>query len=267
MGATPTLHLYIDDTGTRSLDYEQQIARHDGMDHFAFAGYLIDSEDTAIIDSQHSELCTDLSIDYPLHSTAIRCRNKNFHWLSKDKNRAGIFYKRLEDFILQSPVIGVGCVINREGYAKRYYEKYGTKKWKLCKSAYSILIERCAKYAFYNGKKLAVYIESSGKREDNLIKEYHREIYENGMPFDKGVSAKYKPMTAEEFKITLLKNPKFLKKDNPRIQLADLLAYPIAKGQFESNYKPYQDLIVREMLIDQMVEDCEVVGIKRYCFD
>ena len=61
--------------------------------------------------------------------------------------RAGIFYEDLYQLLRAAPVTGLACVIDRPGYNARYREKYGRQRWSLCKSAFTISVERAAKYA------------------------------------------------------------------------------------------------------------------------
>lgn len=271
MGATPTFHLYIDDTGTRCPDKRTEQPRKDGMDHFAFGGYIVPAEDATLIDEMHYTLMTEFGVTGPLHSTAIRGRKAAFSWLRDATNpQVASFYERLNQFVIDSPIIATACVVHRPGYMNRYVELYGRNRWKLCKSAYSILLERACKFAKANDRKLAVYVEHTGRKEDAAIKGYHRGIYENGMPFNEGTSSVYSPMECSDFQNLLLKNPKFMTKASPRIQLADLIAYAVAKGQYDPGYRAYKELRDRKMLIDDWLSDEQAVleaGIKRYCFD
>lgn len=53
------------------------------------------------------------------------------------------FYCLMRD----APVIGLACVIDWPGYNKRYAEKYAENRWMLCKTAFSVVVERAAKFA------------------------------------------------------------------------------------------------------------------------
>lgn len=270
MGATATLHLYIDDTGTRCPDIVDAPKRKDGMDHFAFGGYLIDDADAFLIDVEHSKLVKDFELKGPLHSTAIRCRKRQFAWLNRGDETVHNFYTALNRFVIETPLLATACVIDRPGYDARYGEKYGDDRWGLCKSAYSILIERSVKYAKSQNKKLAVYVEHTGKRENKQLEKYHQDIYENGMPFNTKTSGQYFPLSKDDFRNTLLKKPKFMMKEKARMQLADLVVYALAKGQYDSSYRAYQELIKVGKLIDDSLLEGEQrvqMGIKRYCFD
>lgn len=269
MGATPTYHLYIDDTGTRCPNRKGELSRSDGMDHFAFGGFLIKDEDIDYFDKQHSIFAKEFSLKYPLHSTKIRCKKDDFSWLKENDQTANDFYSRLNELIINSPIVATGCVVHRPGYSARYTDSYGDNKWKLCKSAYSILVERAVKFSISQNRKLAIYIENTGKRENKEIEAYHQYLRETGTPFNSKSAKSYNPISAADFSEATLKKPKFVGKDNPRMQIADLLAYAVAKGQYDSTYNSYQALINHKLLIDTILKEDEVecLGVKRYCFD
>lgn len=116
---------------------------------------------------------------------------------------------------------------------------------------------------------MLVYAEQTGKREDNDIRKYHRSIIESGMFFDKSRSEKYTPLSGGDFARVLMKNPKFVTKDNVAAQIADLVLYPVAKGKYTPDYPPYLKLKEAGKLIDSVLseKDAQVMGIKYYCFD
>lgn len=68
------------------------------------------------------------------------------------------------------------CIVSRDGYLKRYLNKYGENTWEMMKSAFSIAVERAAKYAALKNGTLMVYFESAGKKEDTLLKQYFNEL-------------------------------------------------------------------------------------------
>ena len=88
------------------------------------------------------------------------------------------------------------------------------------------------------------------------------------MPFDKGNSGKYEPLSAVEMKYRLL-DLSFKKKSSAMIQIADLFLYPICKGKYQPAYRPLIAMMERKKLID-----CELksellpqLGVKYSCFD
>lgn len=264
---TPTYDLYIDDSGTRLPDRRASERRDDGIDAFALGGFLVESEGAPQAVELHKEFIQAQGLTYPLHSNPIRCKKGNFRWLANDESRAKQFYAELSRLLLNAPGLLIACVVHRPGYNSRYVPLYGAARWMLCKSAYAILVERAAKYAHSHGRRLRVYIESSGKREDRILREYHRELATEGMPFQPQTSHRYSPLCPEALRAILMKNPQFIKKTNPLAQLADLVLYPVVKGGYEQNYQPYRLLKESGKLIDAHVADPEILGIKYYCFD
>jgi hypothetical protein len=172
--------LYIDDSGWRDPSKESD-KRNDGMDHFALGGILIERSDKDFIKSKHDEFCTKWNIAYPLHSTEIRGRRNNFAWLENKSSRNDKFHEELEEFLTSIPVIGFAAVVHRPGYNKRYEEKYGDGRWLICKTAYSILIERVAKYVIAQDGTFEVFFEHSGIKENALILEYAKSLKEDGL--------------------------------------------------------------------------------------
>ncbi len=53
------------------------------------------------------------------------------------------------------------------------------------------------------------------------------------------------------------------------IQLADIVLYPMVKGGYEPNYRPYRHLMENKKLIDAVLapEDLPSCGIKYSCFE
>jgi len=261
--------LYIDDSGSRYSNKPTTTSPPPIYDAFGLGGILVESELTSIIIEAHKKLIKEWEIPVPLRSSEIRAKQGYWKWLKDDNEKAQKFYESLNDLIINSPGLVTGCIIDRKGYVHRYKPKYDTR-WMLCKSAYTILLERSAKYALENNRKLKVYIEETGKREDRALKRYHKEVQTDGMYFDEKSSEKYNPLSAQNLSEVLLKEPKFIKKKNPLAQISDLVLYPIIRGRFDPAYLPYEVLLNGSKLIDCIyTEDSErnEKGIKYFCFD
>ncbi|MEG3617020.1 DUF3800 domain-containing protein [Magnetovibrio sp. PR-2] len=266
---TPSFHLYIDDSGTRLPDKSQPITRNDGLDHFALGGVLIASEDIHSTTRQHEEFCERFNIDYPLHSHSIRTQKNAFRWLKHDSKRANSFHSALESYLCNLPIKCHACVVHRPGYNARYEHLYGQARWELSKSAYTIVVERALKYARHHGRKLIVYVEQTGKREDRAIRDYHAHMREHGMYFDANRSQAYSPLAEDDFTKYLLKTPQFTTKYHPIMQIADLVLFPLVKGGYDKTYRPYAALHSANRLIDQHLpqELADEACVKYYCFD
>ncbi|WP_123147816.1 DUF3800 domain-containing protein [Mesorhizobium delmotii] len=262
------IHLYLDDSGSREPDREPKEKRRDEMDYFALGGILINEEDVDELYSRHKTFCQQHGISYPLHSWAIRGGRGDFGWLKKPE-AAYEFLGDLQRMLLALPVIGIAAVIDRPGYVARYRDRYQDQLWFMCKTAYCILIERAAKYARSQDRKLRVFFERAGKAEDRDLVAYTRILKTQGMPFDGANSANYGSLTAQEFKDIVRGEPRGKTKATPMLQIADLYLYPMAKGGYDPSYRPYKALMEHKRLIDAHLPPEELAsrGIKYSCFD
>ncbi|MFK0332680.1 DUF3800 domain-containing protein [Rhizobium sp. NPDC090275] len=251
MTAPPEYHLFIDDTGSRDPDHEPPQQRKDGMDCFGLGGFLIKQEDIGELKVLHSAFYAEHGIDYPLHSHKIRGGRGDFGWW-RNPEKARLFFPELDAFILSLPVIGIAAVIDRPGYL-RYRERYQERLWLMCRTAYSILIERAAKFADSQGRTLRVFSEASGKHEDRDLMTYAKALKANGMPFASDGANAYGSLPPEEFRRTVRGGPKRRTKEAAMKQVADLMLYPMAKGGYDPTYKPYVDLMRSGKLIDALV--------------
>ena len=261
------VHLFFDDTGSRQPSLVPVENRRDGMDCFGLGGVLANSEDLDSVWDAHRAFCDAWKIDYPLHSHQIRGGRDNFSWL-KNPERAVEFLRELEEFLVNLPVMGIAAIIHRPGYVARYAEQYEGSPWRMDKTAFSILIERSAKYARSKGRRLRVFYERAGNREDQDIVAFMENLKTEGMPFDGKNSAAYHGLAAAEFDALVLGKPNRRTKKTPMIQIADLYLYPMAKAGYDDNYKPYLALMKARRLIDSVLppENRSLLGVKYSCF-
>lgn len=261
-------YLYFDDSGIRFPDKQQKPTRDDGMDHFALGGILVKGEDRSQIIEDYKELRRKWRITYPLRSSDIRGKRGNYVWLT-EKSVHDDFFKDLNAYLCDIPAIGFAAVINRPGYNSRYEEKYGEERWWMCKTAFSILVERASKYVLANGGQLKLRFEEAGKKEDRAIMNYFKDLKTTGMPFDVSTSSKYEYLNAEDFRRVLLGEPERQTKKSPLLQVADLYLYPMVKGGYDKEYAPYKIFRENSKLIDDLLskEELESKGIKYSCFD
>lgn len=138
----------------------------------------------------------------------------------------------------------------------------------MMKSAFTILIERSAKYAGKHDGSIMIYYEEAGKKEDKLIKHYFNELRSSGHPFDPFNAAQYAPLAGDELS-QCLRGIEGKKKDNPILQVADLCLYPVARGMDNPSDQAYLALKEKNLLVDTKLESEEIklLGIKYYCFD
>lgn len=261
-------YLYIDDHGSRKPDHEPD-HRDDGMNCFALGGILVHEKDIDTIVQSHKFFCKDWQIECPLHSTDIRGMREGFRWLEDSVKEAERFHHELNKFLTELPIIGFATVVNRPGYNDRYKDQYGQKRWQLCKTAYCILVERVAKYVKSQGATFEVFFEQSGKKEDRVIKQYSRSLKKDGHPFETNTSEKYSPLSHDEFKKTMLGEPREKTKKCIFTQISDLYLYPMVKRKYDSAYRPWVELYRAGKVIDALLEEdvLPTLGIKYSCFD
>jgi hypothetical protein len=262
-------YLYVDDSGSRFPDRKPSQDRDDNIDCFALGGILIEDKDRAALQAAHSALCGRWGIDYPLQSAAIRGRRRNFAWLGEDIEKERKFLADLEGFLLALPVIGFAAVIDRPGYNRRYKEKYGDQRWWMCKTAYTILIERVCKHVDAQGGTLSIRFEETGRKEDRAIIGYARDMKRSGAPFDAATSRQYAALGPTDYKRLIEGEPRRITKESPAIQVADLYLYPMLKAGYDPGYRPWRNLFAARRVIDALlpVHERPLLGIKYSCFD
>lgn len=262
------VHLFVDDTESRQPDHVPAEERRDGLDCFGLGGVLINREDLDRVWDSHQAFCNAWEIPHLLHSYEIRGGRGNFSWL-KNPERAVEFLPALEEFLVGLPVMGIAAIIHRPGYVARYAGRYEDRIWRMDKTAFSILIERSAKYACSKGRRLRVFFERSGKQEDWDIVAFMKELKAKGMPFDGDNAAAYQGLKASEFSELVLGESKGRTKKTPMLQIADLYLYPMAKAGYDASYKPHLALMKAGRLIDSVLssENRPLLGIKYSCFD
>ena len=263
------LNLYIDDSGTRHPTRKVGRVPAHGRDWFALGGIIIDEADEGEARELHANFVAKWDFTNPLHSSEVRSQNKNFLWLrGLPKGEQEEFYEELFQLMREVPVVGIACVVDRPGYNARYLEQYNNNPWMLCKTAFTIVVERAAKYALASDALLRVLPERCNKIEDRSLKQYYRDMREQGLPFDAGTSNKYAPLTNEELKKTLY-DIKLKEKTSPMAQLADLYLWPICMGGYDKNNRPYRRLLEEGKLIECVLpEDAWPMQATKYsCFD
>lgn len=261
------LIFYVDDSGTRSPD-RKKLKDPPKRDWFGLGGVLIRKEDEQQARDVREEFCAAWNINYPLHSENIRFKTGDFNWLKElegaEQNR---FYRSLGAMLTSLPVRGLACTIDRPGYNHRYYDKYGRERWSLCKTAFSVIVERAVKWARIEDRKLRIYAERADKDSDSKLRQYYQELRTQGMPFTGGGDVKYKPLSQPDLHETLREfRLKF--KSSPMVQLADLYLYPMCRNGYEA-YRPYDEFRAAGRLVNCELDDTELpaLGIKYSCFD
>ena len=269
MGATPKLDLYLDDLGPRKTEARADTRRNDGLDAFAFGGFLCRSEDAFGIGQTVSAFAERFKLSAPLHSAEIRGKRGNFEWLARaEPEWRSAFYEGLRDLLVSLPIHCILCAIDRPNYNSRFAQAHGDLRWRLlCRSAYPIVLERAAKFADMQGRRLEVFLEECGKHEDRAVRQYHENLCQNGQEFDPATSDRYQPMSAADFSRIVIRKPRFIKKSNPLAQVADLVLYPMVKSGYTLDYKPFLELEAAGKLTRSLSSEAQQkCDLKYYCF-
>lgn len=263
-----TFHFYMDDSGTRHPDHGNGTASDDFPDWFGLGGVIVEDRNEGKLREQIASFKSSWDIVAPLHSHPIRNRKDDFDFLNANPARAEKFYGELSELILNAEVVGHGCVIDRPSYNRRYREQYGRNRWSLCKTTFTIAVERAAKYAISQGGRLRVYAERSSKIDERKLQGYYESMRAGGAPFDSARSAIYTPLEQNSLHDALFEF-RVKNKSSPIMQLADLYLYPICRGGYDPTYRPYAMLCENKKLIDQNIPVGSVpqLGIKYSCFD
>jgi hypothetical protein len=238
------------------------------MDYFALGGVLIKEEDVGTVFTKHEAFRSRWNLSAPLHSTKIRGKRGGFSWLKKVPERADQFFSDLDSLMVSLPFVAMACVIDRPGYVARYEGKHA-EPWLLCKTAFSILVERSAKYAKSLDRRLVIYFEEAGKHEDRAIQSYARDLKTVGMPFEGAAQAGYKSLTAEDFRSLVQGEPNRITKAVPMVQFADLVLYALSKGGYAPDYAPFRALHDCGRILDALLpaKDLPQLGVKYSCFE
>src|SRR3546814_18029276 len=117
----------------------------------------------------------------------------------------------------------------------------------MCKTAFSILVERAAKFADDEGRQLEIYFEGAGPKEDRDIVQYMRSLKAAGSPFSDKTSETYAPLSKDDYQRIILGEPRRRTKKVPMLQIADLVLFPMAKAGYAPEYRPYAKLAEAEI--------------------
>jgi hypothetical protein len=258
----------MDDSGTRTLDREPTPFEPSRPNHFALGGILVFEEDEEAIRSAHEELCARWDITYPLHSVDIRHGTENFSWVRRDSDEYKPFMRDLTRMLTAIPVTALACVMDRPGYDRRYRSIYPRSMWHLCRTVFSIAVERAAKYARALGRPLRVFPEKSARDDERRIRQYYASLLTEGPPFNSATSKLYAPLAAHEFKETLIEL-RFKAKSSPPMQIADLYLWPIAMYRYNRGGQPHERFQKSGRLIEAHLTEQEIParGTKYSCFE
>lgn len=274
MATTPVrkkeLLYYLDDSGSRDPDRHPRAADHE-PDWFALGGVIVAAEDKAKVEDSVCEFrrhWPQLDSETPFRSYNIRNRTGGFRWLSDlAAGERREFFDQFTDLMLSLPVVVAGCVVHRPGYNARYFEQYGQRRWKLCRTAFNIAVERAAKFAVHQDSRLRVFIERSDRETERHMKTYYDELRASGPPFNPETSAQYRPLAPGQLTQALFEFGVRTKRST-LMQLADVMLWPVCKGGYKQDEPSYAAIRERGLLLDARCDAKNgLLGIKYSCFD
>jgi hypothetical protein len=265
----PECHFYIDDSGARDPDRNRTVNSTE-PDWFALGGLLIDESKAEAAKTEilnFRERWPELEGE-PFRSYDIRNKTDRFRWLaSAPPERYRAFMEELTALMVSLPIHVLACVVDRPGYNKRYMAEYGQRRWRLCRTAFTIVVERAAKVALHRGARLRVYAEQSDKHTEAHFREYFDSMRKTGLPFNAANSEKYRPLTQEQLHATLFEF-RIKTKKSVLMQFADLVLWPMCRGGYDKTHRAYKALVDGGKLIEvQCTADNGLLGTKYSCFD
>jgi hypothetical protein len=263
------LNLYVDDSGSRLPDRK---VGHNSSRWFGLGGVLINERDEGRARQMYAAFRQGWEgklLGRHLHSNEIRQKQGPFSWIVSEPDDGAAFIGDLNRLLVDAPLLCTACVINRAGYASRYFEKYDeAQRWQLCKTAFSVLLERTVKFAVQRGQVVRVLVERTDKVTDRCMRQYYDALRTSGMPFNPGSMALHQPLGAEVFRERLYEF-RTKKKTSPMMQLADLCLYPLCIAGFRTDGRDYQSLKANRKRVNDVLApgDTSTLGIKYSCFD
>jgi hypothetical protein len=258
---------YMDETGSRHPDKQSDKSRL-GRDWFGFGGVMVRGEDNDGVRDRVRHFSDRWKLSGPAHITDMRSENKAFSWLGKiDQVTREQFWSDWHRVLCESPVIGIGCVIDRPGYRARGYLEKHQSKWLLCRSAFDITIERAVKIAMMEGRKLHVVFEQDAGI-NSTISGYFQNLKNNGLEFDKENSKRYSPLASCCFSTTLGRI-QHKPKSHELLQVADSYIYALARKGYDSKFPLYRHLRDAKRVAEfYLPQEClPHMSVKYYCFD
>ena len=213
--------LFIDESGDHGLTNPNP-----DFPVFILCGVIIAADEYENIRQSFNQIKQALwgNKEVIFHSRDIRKCEKEFV-LFFDLEKKKWFYENLNEVIQKHQYTVIASAIQKDLYVKRF----GRLSNNVYEIALSFIIERTIFYLDdikQPEKELEIIIERRGKREDKNLEEHFQRLLARGTGY-------VLPQRMKEYqlKITFLS-----KKENINgLQLADLIAYPIARHVIEPN--------------------------------
>jgi len=268
-GGMTEFHFYMDDSGSRDPDRDRSTDPQ-SPDWFALGGLLVraDAAEVAKASIAAFRVRWPQMGSEPFRSYDIRNKTKRFRWLEAlPREQYVAFMGELTALIAGLPIHVLACVVDRPGYNRRYMEQYGPRRWKLCRTAFNIAVERAAKVAHHHGARLRIFVERSDPKTEGQFKEYFNDMRHVGLPFDAATSQKYAPLAQATLHATLFEF-RVKTKSSALMQFADLVLWPVCQGGYDATHRAYKALAQAGKLVDTLCTEANgLQGIKYSCFD
>ncbi|NWF89567.1 MAG: DUF3800 domain-containing protein [Ignavibacteriaceae bacterium] len=214
-------YLFLDESGDHGLSNVD-----DNFPIFVLSGILINQNDLAALEQLMLQIKNQFWSNKKviLHSRDIRKCEKEFVVLFDDKIKKE-FYGQINNLISNSNYEIISSAIDKNKYIKRY----GRLSDDVYEIALSFIIERSI-FSLddkkESDKRLNIIIERRGKKEDNKLSDHFQRLYSRGTGY-------VSPARLKAYQINITFEAK--SSDIAGLQLADLIAYPIARHVLDPN--------------------------------
>ena len=212
-------NLFIDESGDHGLSN-----LNPNFPLFLLCGIVISSEEYELLRPDFNAIKQSIwqSENVIFHSRDIRKCEKEFKYLFDLALKAS-FYQQLDNVIASRNYSIITSAIKKDSYIK----KYGRISDDVYEIGLSFIIERAI--FFLDDLKikisgLNIIIEKRGKKEDKKLEEHFQRILSRGTGY-------IKPERIQAYKLSIQFKAK--KENINGLQLADLIAYPIARYVLE----------------------------------
>lgn len=212
-------HLYIDESGDHGLT-----TLNPDFPVFLLCGVLIVSDEYEQLRNSFNQIKNTLwnSKEVIFHSRDIRKCEKEFVVLF-DMDKKKWFYENLNIAVLHHNYTVIASAIRKDEYIK----KFGRLSNDVYELALSFIIERsifCLDEIRHNTIELEIIIEKRGKKEDKQLEEHFQRLLSRGTGY-------VEPERLKNYRVSISFKGK--RENINGLQLADLIAYPIARYVIE----------------------------------
>lgn len=214
-------YLYIDESGDHGLT-----SPNPDFPVFLLCGIIVSVDEYENVRQSFNQIKHTLwgNKEVIFHSRDIRKCEKEFV-LFFDLEKKKWFYENLNNAIQKFQYTIIASAIQKD----RYVERFGRLSNDVYEVALSFIIERTIFYLDdikKTEKELEIIIERRGKKEDKNLEEHFQRLLARGTGF-------VVPQRLKEYRLKITFKSK--KENINGLQLADLVAYPIARHVIEPN--------------------------------